>query len=377
MRVVQLSDPLLIDEIHNSIADRNKEILISKGVSEEEAESIVAPYRVSGETEIADGITIISDTFHKNVVQSKGQWENKDDMWFDEYQNNNGSWGLDFTAPHKFMYAGLRNHLDNMTVPDADKNSWTTATRDFAEMFPVVNAIRDLMERENIQIVKLVSATKGVKHDVSPQPINVNGTYTFGNVVVTEQDSRNFVEVQEIGKQNAVKNQIRLSTQFRKYIIENINENATYTGPGFSMNGADLKSFYYDVFEEKQNRAMSELKDSIGFSAFEESLLTGENLVETRNNFIIGLRDLFLKEAEDRNKTDLNTLKQLELVAAENGLLDFSIPITHPVVQSKYENLFFSLISSRVLRPNIKGKEVVQVPAIGPIKLKRKRKRRS
>lgn len=115
---------------------------------------------------------------------------------------------------------------------------------------------------------------------------------------------------------------------------------------------------------------MSELKDSIGFSAFEESLLTGENLVETRNNFIIGLRDLFLKEAEDRNKTDLNTLKQLELVAAENGLLDFSIPITHPVVQSKYENLFFSLISSRVLRPNIKGKEVVQVPAIGPIKLK-------
>lgn len=370
VRVVQLSDPLLIDEIHNSIADRNKEILISKGVSEEEAESIVAPYRVSGETEIADGITIISDTFHKNVVQSKGQWENKDDMWFDEYQNNNGSWGLDFTAPHKFMYAGLRNHLDNMTVPDADKNSWTTATRDFAEMFPVVNAIRDLMERENIQIVKLVSATKGVKHDVSPQPINVNGTYTFGNVVVTEQDSRNFVEVQEIGKQNAVKNQIRLSTQFRKYIIENINENATYTGPGFSMNGADLKSFYYDVFEEKQNRAMSELKDSIGFSAFEESLLTGENLVETRNNFIIGLRDLFLKEAEDRNKTDLNTLKQLELVAAENGLLDFSIPITHPVVQSKYENLFFSLISSRVLRPNIKGKEVVQVPAIGPIKLK-------
>ena len=109
---------------------------------------------------------------------------------------------------------------------------------------------------------------------------------------------------------------------------------------------------------------MQNLKADLGLDLADET--TGLIPEANRLEALRKMRDMFLRQKMERATLSENVEAQLNLVADPlTGQVDFALPLGFPTYLKEYENLFFSLFRTRVMKMMMNGKEMVQVGAPG------------
>ena len=128
--------------------------------------------------------------------------------------------------------------------------------------------------------------------------------------------------------------------------------------------GTELRSQFHRSFTELQSRALQNLKADLGLDLADET--TGLIQKRTGSRHSEKMRDMFLRQKMERATLKVNVEAQLNLVADPiTGQVDFALPLGFPTYLKEYENLFFSLFRTRVMKMMMNGKEMVQVGAPG------------
>ena len=371
----------IVEGMHTEQAESYKAELIDQGISEEEAEEKVKGYR-AGQAAAADGQAYGSPNLWRALREGEGLFTEEDAIWFDEYKKG-GEWKAPYTASYKLYHESQKlvefttinenkkEQTEKQYISEMDKNSYIILTRDFVKGKPILTAMLDKMESENVHLINVVSAKKGAKQNVMPLDLSSPKT-VFDNLVVTKQQGTDFYKPQTINDKKY--DSVRLNRQIRKDALNLVNREAKYylnrgiegleTKGGIS--GEQMLADYHDAFETLLQIQMSELKTDLGYT----QLLTAKAandpkaMKEAGKEIFKKLRNLFLKENIKRDRLTDNIEKQLQLVY-DNGVVDFALPIAFPAYQDKFQNLFLSVFKNRVLKTMMKGKEVVQVASIG------------
>ena len=303
-----------------------------------------------------------------------GRWTDEDQKWYDEYLKG-GAWKAKYTPSYKFYYENVKLHGGKTLTLDADKNSYFVITRDIAEINPIFKNMHDkMMDTVNpIHMINTQEAKKGSKEKILSYEQfaakNEQGAFLTDNAdIIVPQQGERLLMPQTIDDKGT--SQVRLNKQITKNMLMLVDPFAPYILNKDTAleeeiaSGTELRSQFHRSFTELQSRALQNLKADLGLDLADET--TGLIPEANRLEALRKMRDMFLRQKMERATLSENVEAQLNLVADPiTGQVDFALPLGFPTYLKEYENLFFSLFRTRVMKMMMNGKEMVQVGAPG------------
>jgi len=337
-----------------------------------------------GEIEGTDGTALISMQMYRAIRMGEGNWDIElDEQAYENYRSkdsenpyagkfvdNEGNYRPVYIL--KPIYDGMVNIGDKQT-PFVDKTAYVPLIKEYTRNNPTLEEVRKRMEVEEeyagmtpLHVMHAVSAKKlsrlntvALKVDNAKQNSRV-----LQNITPIALPGRLLKIAQPVVERDKTK--IKIQRQFRKNIIANINKDATYNVAGVEMTGQQVFDMFQEAIAEKIKRSMKGYFKSFGINDLMDAIKAEDRvgMIEAKSKFLTKLQSIFREEIEDR-ELNRNYLDAIKIVEDAVQGVSFNIPLSFPTLERKFENMFFALFKSRVLKQEMKGMEVPQIAEIG------------
>jgi len=313
-------------------------------------------------SDTADSMGFTTLARHRRKMMGQGTWTpNNHEAAYRNYQAGgefitpNGIRPLLF--PIKTVHDGIyfiKEESRMMRV--VDKHVTMPLLREFTKFSPLYDKLRVAMEEQGIDEVDLVSARKVGGRQVK----NIKGD--LSNWQKTELSSR-FQGIPQVLPETQTRS--IWGSQIRKLIIAGLLDsklaNVKFQVGKDSMSGKELLNLYHEVVDKMVRQSTDQLYKELGYEEF----LRSPNNKETQLNFLTRLRRILREEVEERDLAE-NFLLALNIVE-RNGQYEFDIPLSFPTFQERFEGIILSLFKNRILRQEMNGASLVQIPELGNV----------
>ena len=302
----------------------------------------------------ADGQSYISLDMYRGIMEGIGEWGRLDTQAFDNHNStdpNNPYAGryVDNKGNARPIYP-VKPYAEEFTVRNGipvlsmDKNSYVVVTKELSAEYPQLEKLRSAMESQGIHVAHEENANKGGRKDV-------RDIYTdsLDNLNPMVMDSRKLRLPQLYNTPS--KDTITFSRQIRKNIISNWNSSP------------EIFREYQNLISENIAEDTAKIEKELGINKLRNAK-TNEERAEAKLQYLKNLRDKLVEAVKDKGYPD-TYLGALDIVP--NGPYDyrFAVPLSFPNYQSRFEQIFFSLLSNRIFKQKQKGKDLVQIAELG------------
>lgn len=360
-----------VDFINKDAADENAEKMyknLGKDPRNQEARrrKTADQYKHGKGIEKGDAQGIISLPFYKSIMEGFGAWFEKDEEAFQNHQSkdpknpyagkyvdNEGIYRDTYPLkPYNEQFVQFGEEL----LLIMDKNSFTVLTYEKAERNESYQRMMRAFEA-GIDVINPPSASKGAK--INPQDI-YEGELDVSNPIIMDSSKLRFPQM--IPRKDQKKS--KFSIQVRKNAIANIVEDATYQVNGVDITGAELKVAMHEVVSENLEDDTQNLLKRLSLNKLYAATPGTEEFAEAKLKYLQAIKEIMLSQADTKDIGD-NYIKGLDIIA--NGKYDyqFTVPLSFPAFQDKFQQIFLSTFKKGIFDQYIKGKDLVQVAEIG------------
>ena len=337
--------------------------------SEAAAERIVAGYLGMEST---DAQAFISPKHFYEIMQGKGEVDASFEEVYRAYvaaEIGEGIW--DPSVPISAMkpsYDGpvKRNEAgSDLIVNYSDKTSYIVLTDELVEGIPVLQDLLNRMEArgefyEGMEPIEVVHAISAQKLAVVPAyEVKTGAEATpgqFAGLNVAEMDSQ-FLRFPEEVPIKGSKDELGLGHQAKVNMLTNIFAELDYTynaGLDFAetVKGNQLQDIFHSAVSEKINRALAGVHKELGY----------DKVLEAKDE---AQRQKAIEEFLPKVKAKLESLAREK--GFNEGVLEAleSLPFGYPTLQSKFDQLIFSIYKNDVYKQRVKGQQMVQFADLG------------
>lgn len=354
-----------IKDIYNALPEaqraRLKLGLQMSGLSEEQAEAVIANFDRSNDTDAQGVITI--DT-HRYLQQSIGNWPPSEEAAYIKYKSQpmgNRKWEGNPIPFYKTVYE-FKEHVEingyKHRIPISHKNSYVVLTDELISGIPMLQNLVAKMENEDIHIVN----TESAKKLTSFQPVDITD---LDNLQVQVIDSRGLKFSQFIKPKKAKK--VTFGRQPRRNLIANVDPTQNYTfgeeDNATLVNGYDTETIYMKAVVAKLNQGHDAVMEELGFTKMLEAK-TEDEFQAAKLEMIIKIRDL-INEMGVEQDLPQNMLESLEIKIDENGNVSSEIPFGFPGMGARLSNIIMGMFRKGAYLQKLTGVEMVQFAEFG------------
>lgn len=329
------------------------DILVAKGFTKEEAESILEPYTKMDEGDAQGWITL--DEWREFMFRV-GDIKPKQLALLDKIQK-----GTELTKEDIYTIQTLKAQYFG---PQVKNNLFAPAYHKFSLMPLIPSLIKgtnleklnDTLKKQQIGYALFKSGSKvGTVVNSKGKANNFYTEETKGDIT-SNIDMVQRVPYEYLGIQLDIspdlKDKVIFGTQFRKLILSNLFDNGVANSTKFK----ELVEEYNSIISQYTARKEQGLREKLGIKNNDYSHKDIFKLVETLQ-----------KEAEERNLPD-NLIDALQAQIVE-GKVMLKYPIDALVTKSKVEAMLMSLINSNIIRQKVSGDAMIQGASSGFEKL--------
>ena len=356
---------ITIKDIFNALPppqrERLKLGLQMSGLSEEQAEAVIANFDASNDT---DAQGIISIDTHKYLQQSIGNWPPSEEAAYIKYKSQPIGSRVWEGAPIPFYKTSydFREHVMingyKHRIPISHKNSYIVLTDELAQGITRLENLVKKLESEDIHIAN----TESAKKLASFEPVDIDD---LANAQVQEIDSRGLKFAQFIKPKKAKK--VTFGRQPRRNLIANVEPTQMYTfgeeDNATLVNGYDAETIYMKAVVAKLNQGHAAVMEELGFTKMLEAK-TEDEFQSAKLEMIIKIRDL-INEMGVEEDLPQNMIESLEIKVDENGNVSSAIPFGFPGMGARLSNIIMGMFRKGAYLQKLTGVEMVQFAEFG------------
>lgn len=333
-----------------------KKSLMSSGLSESEAATLLKPYTKMDEGDAQGWITL--DEFREFKIRL-GQWSTQlEKVWekAQKYDKNDTSTHLTkeelnntFFIPLKAQYAGPSIN-DKLFVPAFHKFSLLPLIPQLVDGKNMSDILKN-MTRQKVGYALFKSGSK-----VGTPLVNnkANKFYTESNHGEPNLQDYNIqqIDYKFLGIQTKTSephDKVTFGTQLRKLLFNGAFENGEEKIPG----ARELFNEYTEIIKSQVQEAKDKLIKDLGLDP---------NNLQAKD--VTKLVDLLKSESKSRNLSD-NIIDSFQTITDKDGNKTLKYPLDSSVNKDKIDSLIMSLVKSRLIRQKVNGDTYIQVASTG------------